>query len=264
MTAAPTAGLRRVEQVMGTVVGIDVRSPMSPTAIDEAFCYLNVIEARFSPFRPDSEVERLARGELSMGDASDELRAIEALCRELREETDGAFDAWGHRPDGAFDPTGVVKGWAVDGVAGILRSAGATSFSINAGGDVLVTGESEPGRPWRVGVRHPLTADRTAAVLELDEAAVATSGSYERGAHIVDPSTGRRADGLLSVSVASSSLARADALATAVFAMGDAGPRWFAGRGGALLAITTDERVLTTPPMDRLLGRGRLIRRAIS
>ena len=84
--------------------------------------------------------------------------------------------------------------------------------------------------------------------------AVATSGTYERGAHIVDPATGLPAAGLLSVTVAAPSLARADALATAVFAMGMAGPRWFAGRGGALLAITTDQQVLTTPAMDRLLA----------
>ena len=103
-----------------------------------------------------------------MADASDELLAVTALCHDLRLETDGAFDAWGHRPDGSFDPTGLVKGWALDGAAGILRAAGATSFAINGGGDVVVAGEAAPGRPWRVGIRHPLRPDRTAAVLELD------------------------------------------------------------------------------------------------
>ena len=239
---------------MGTAIGIDVRSAVPATALDHALAYLRDVDARFSPFRPDSEISRLARGELAMADASDDLTAIAALCDELRRETVGAFDAWGHRSDGAFDPTGLVKGWALDGAAGILRTAGATSFAINGGGDVVVAGEAAPGRPWRIGVRHPLVADRTAALVELADAAVATSGAYERGAHIVDPWIGQPAGGLLSVTVVAGSLARADALATAVFAMGSLGPRWFAARGGALLAITADERVLTTPAMDRLLA----------
>jgi thiamine biosynthesis lipoprotein len=84
----------RVERVMGTVIGIDVRSDIPGEALDHAFAYLHEVDARFSPFRPDSEIERLARGELSMADASDELLAVTALCHELRLETDGAFDAW--------------------------------------------------------------------------------------------------------------------------------------------------------------------------
>lgn len=239
---------------MGTAIGIDVRSVVPATALDDAFAYLRDVDARFSPFRPDSEISRLACGELAMADASDDLSAIAALCDELRRDTDGAFDAWGHRPDGAFDPTGLVKGWALDGAAGILRAAGATSFAINGGGDVVVAGEAAPDRPWRIGVRHPLVADRTAAVVELVDAAVATSGAYERGAHVVDPRTGQPAGGLLSITVVACSLARADALATAVFAMGGLGPRWLGARGGALLAITADEMVLTTPAMDRLLA----------
>ena len=130
---------------MGTVIGIDVRSDIPAEALDHAFAYLHEVDARFSPFRPDSEIERLARGELSMADASDELLAVTALCHELRLETDGAFDAWGHRPDGSFDPTGVVKGWALDGAAGILRAAGALSFAINGGGDVVVAGRGGAG-----------------------------------------------------------------------------------------------------------------------
>ena len=89
---------------MGTAIGIDVRSLVPATALDDAFAYLRDVDARFSPFRPDSEISRLACGELAMADASDDLSAIAALCDELRRDTDGAFDAWGHRPDGAFDP----------------------------------------------------------------------------------------------------------------------------------------------------------------
>jgi FAD:protein FMN transferase len=252
-SARRSGSIRRVEEVMGTVVGIDIRSEVAPDALDDAFAYLHEVDARFSPYRADSEIERLARSELALREASDEVLAVAALCHELLRATDGAFDAWGHRPGGVFDPTGVVKGWALDGVAGILRAAGATSFAINGGGDVVVAGEAAPGKPWRVGIRHPLEADRTAAVLGVVDAAVATSGAYERGAHIIDPATGRPAAGLLSATVVAPSLARADAFATAVFAMGNSGPRWIAQRGGALIAVMTDQQVVTTPAMDRLL-----------
>ena len=108
-------------------------------------------------------------------------------CDELRAATGGAFDARAPLP-GMLDPTGLVKGWAVERAAALLERAGARRFLVDAGGDVVLR-----GGPWRVGIRHPRLRDRLAAVLELRDGAVATSGAYERGAHIVDPRTGRPA-----------------------------------------------------------------------
>ena len=93
---------------------------------------------------------------------------------------------------------------------------------INAGGDVVAFGEPQPGRPWRIGVRDPRSAGGLLTVVELD-AAVATSGVYERGHHILDPRTGLPARGLLSASVTGPELALADALATGLFASGGLG-----------------------------------------
>jgi FAD:protein FMN transferase len=105
------------------------------------------------------------------------------------------------------------------------------------------------GGPWRVGIRHPRERDRLCAVLELDEGAVATSATYERGEHIADPHTGRPPRGVLSVTVTGPDLARADAYATAAFAMGEAGPAWTAGLPPGYEAMTVLEpgRVLSTP-----------------
>lgn len=156
--------------------------------------------------------------------------------------------------DGGLDPSGLVKGWSIEAAGDILGLAGARNFSINAGGDVIARGEPEPGRPWRVGIRHPELADRLAAVLEVRDLAVATSGAYERGEHIRDPHTGRPPRGLRSVTVVGPSLTYADAYATAAFAMGADGLPWVARHPGyGVYGITDDESVQFTPDIERLL-----------
>lgn len=252
-----TAGARRVEAVMGTVFGIDVRDPIDPAALDEAFAFLHDVDARFSTYRADSEISRLGRGEVALDDSSADVRLVVARCEDLRRETDGAFDARAAGPDGRFDPSGFVKGWAADGAVSILEAAGARTYALNAGGDVVARGEPEPGRGWRVGIRHPGDASSVAAVLEVRDGAVATSGGYERPGHVVDPRTGRPPVGLRSMTVVGPALALADAYATAAFVMGEDGAAWIARRRGfGAIAITTDDRVVWTPLADRLRAPG--------
>ena len=182
---------RRVETVMGIPVVIDVRDgAVGAEALDAAFAFLREADATFSTYRADSQISRLNRGELAARDTAPAVQEVLARCESLRAATRGAFDARAPRP-GSVDPTGLVKGWAVDRAAAILEAAGARSYCVNAGGDVRVRGGPEPGRPWRVGIQHPRRRDRLAAVLAARDLAVATSGAYERGEHIVDPRTGR-------------------------------------------------------------------------
>jgi thiamine biosynthesis lipoprotein len=239
---------------MGTIVSVAVRAPLvSDDVLDRFFERLREIDARFSPFRADSEVSRLVRGEISEADASPDLRHVLSACDHLAEVTGGAFDARGHRPDGRPDPTGYVKGWAIEEAAWLLDSAGARNYWINAGGDILARGEAAPGQPWRVGIQHPDRRDRVAAVLAVSNRAVATSGSYERGEHIRDP----RRDGaapsrLRSVTVVGPTLAFTDAYATALFVMGLHGLTWIASHPEyEALAVTADHRVVPTPGLDR-------------
>jgi FAD:protein FMN transferase len=242
---------------MGTVVSIDVRPPFVPDeAIEAVVDWFHDVDRRFSPFKPDSEVSRIINGDLALDDASPDVRAMVTLADEVRVISGGAFDARAHRADGAPDPTGVVKGWSVDEAAAILRLAGACNFQVNAGGDLLAAGESEPSVAWRIGIRHPDRADRVAGVLRVRDLAVATSGLYERGAHIVDPRTGVAPTGLRSVTVVGPTLARADAYATAAFAMGEQGLAWVAGLGGfGAMAVTSDDRVVWTELADALVDR---------
>lgn len=211
----------RIEHVMGTTVSIDVRAPfVDESALDAAIAWFHDVDRRFSPFRPDSEVCRVRSGTLALADAAVDVRAMFTLADALRDRTAGYFDPRGFRDDSRPDPTGVVKGWSVDEAVSILRLAGARNLQVVAGGDLVAAGEPEPGRPWRIGIRHPDDGTTVAAVLGVRDLAVATSGLYERGGHIRDPHTGAVPTGLRSLTVVGPTLAAADAFATAGFAMG--------------------------------------------
>jgi thiamine biosynthesis lipoprotein len=251
----------RVERVMGTVVSIDVRepdpgNPAITAAIEAAVAWLNEVDARFSVHRDGSEIRRLDRGELALDDCHPDVRHVLRACEDLRRETGGAFDARGHRVDGRLDPSGYVKGWAVDEAADLLTAAGARAFAINAGGDIVARGEPAPGEPWRVGIRHPADAAGVAAVLAIRDAAVATSGLYERGPHIRDPRSGAIPDAYASVTVVGPRLAPADAYATAALAMGAEGPSWVAARPDyGILVLDAAGTATWSDLVDRLLAR---------
>ncbi|MCU1452525.1 MAG: thiamine biosynthesis protein [Acidimicrobiales bacterium] len=252
MTAvAPEAPIRRVERVMGTAFGITVLDPIEPAAVDEAYDWLRWVDATFSTYEPGSEISRLRRGELGLDDTSPEVREVLNRCAELTELTDGWFTIRS-TPADALDPSGLVKGWSIDRTATILRMAGATTFSVNGGGDIVCGLGPGPGGVWRVGVRHPDESGSLAAVLDLRDRAIATSGTYERGDHIWG---GRSAGpGLLSATVVGPELGTADALATALFADGSGLPTWLERFGGYdALVVTGDRRVRWTPGFDQHL-----------
>jgi thiamine biosynthesis lipoprotein len=231
----------RVEHVMGMTVAVDVRDEIPPGAVDETFSWFRHVDRVFSPFRDDSEISRIARGAATREHASPPVQEVLAECERLTALTGGFFDPLA---TGWLDPSGFVKGWAVERARKLLEWAGARRLAVNAGGDAVVRG----GRPWRVGLQHPSERRRLAAVVELRDAAIATSGAYERGAHIINPRDKKPARGLVSLTVAGPDLAFADAYATAGFAMGDEAPRWLAALDGyEAMAIREDLRVVCTP-----------------
>ncbi|OIK00717.1 thiamine biosynthesis protein [Streptomyces colonosanans] len=216
--------LRHTEEVMGTVFSFDVRGGEPETvrsALEEAIAALHRVDEVFSTYREHSQISRLSRDELAVGDCDPEVAEVLALGAVAERLSGGWFST---RYEGRIDPTGIVKGWAVERAARHLAAAGARGVSVNGGGDVQMYGMPEPHRPWRVGVSDPLRSGGLAAVVSAagsDELAVATSGTAERGAHIVDPRTGRPAvTDLVAVTVVGPRLTWADAWATAAFAMG--------------------------------------------
>jgi thiamine biosynthesis lipoprotein len=228
--------LVHVEHVMGTAVSFDVRGDCPPGAIERAVAWLHAVDAEFSTYRPDSGVSRYARGKAP---SSADLRWVIDRCELLRAETGGFFDA---HATGSFDPSALVKGWAVQRAADGLRMEGVEQLCVNAGGDVVAF-----GRSWLVGIRHPRDPHALAAIVEAQDLAVATSALYERGAHIVTPQ-GRAPEGVLSVTVVGADLGMADAYATAAFAMGAGAAEWTLGLADyEALTILADESVWTTP-----------------
>jgi len=206
---------------MGMPVTVDVRGGgVAAAALDEVFADLDRMDRLFSPYRAASEVSRIDRGELSPESASPEVRAVIDLCERYRRATGGWFSAW---IGGRFDPSGLVKSWAMDRACAILERHGARNYVLNAGGDVVARGHREDGERWRVGIRHPVQRDRVVRVLLAADLAVATSGTYEKGAHVRDPHTGAHATGVLSVTVAGADIVEADVHATAALAMGRGG-----------------------------------------
>ncbi|WP_298336651.1 FAD:protein FMN transferase [Ferrimicrobium sp.] len=177
--------------------------------VERARAELGRIDAVFSTYRSDSEVSRLRRGERSVH--SDELDEVIALCEVARELSDGYFNPWA--VPGGFDPSGLVKGWAAERILGMVIATGATEAVVNGGGDIAIHSDTL----INVGIRHPHHADRLCGVVQTNSA-VATSGLYERGCHVVNPVGDEL--GAFAATIVGAPLYLADALATAVIAGG--------------------------------------------
>lgn len=245
---------------MGTVFSFDVRGgdpEAVRVALTEAVAGLHRVDEVFSTYRESSEISRLGRGELTVEECAPEVAEVLALGEEAARLSDGWFST---SYEGRLDPTGIVKGWAVERAARRLAAAGASGASVNGGGDVQLLGVPGPQRPWRVGVSDPLRPGGLAAVISAagaSELAVATSGTAERGAHVVDPRTGRSAvTDLVAVTVVAPTVTWADCWATAAFAMGSrAGLRWLESLPDVeALLITAGDEVRCTGGLAARLG----------
>ena len=240
---------RHVEHVMGTVFSIDVRDPVSFAAVDGVVEWLHWVDDTFSTYQDDSEICRLDRGEISLEDCCDEVVDIMARCAMLERRSGGAFSA---HAGGRIDPSGLVKGWSIDVAAGMLTAAGSSRHAVNGGGDVRVVGRPEPGRAWQIGVADPLTPGGLATVVSVVDAAVATSGTAERGLHVVDPTSGEMATELASVTVVGPDLGLADAYATAAMVKGRHARTWLEEQlGYEAFAVTAEGVRWRTSGFDR-------------
>ena len=207
--------MRRMYECMGTVASLDIPGCEEQAVFDDVFDRLKAIENRFSTYIPHSEISQFRSGEIVEAELSDELQRVLAACKSYEAKTDGYFSAYF---DGTCNPTGYVKGWAIAEVARLLESKSIDTFLINIGGDIL----AQSNRPdfWKVGLQHPLDAQKTFGTLSVDSIAVATSGTYERGKHIINPHSQDAALEVVGTTVFGPNIIDADVYATAVCAMG--------------------------------------------
>lgn len=212
-------------ETMGTVVSVrvpDSEAQARPSELDEAVAggqrAFDELDRRFSLYRPDSELSQVARGEIPLASSSEEMRLAYADALEWRNRTNYTFTP--HRPDDTVDLSGTVKAMGIEALAHSLHESGFDTFLINAGGDMLASGQPDGG--WRVGIANPADPETLVALIELtaENQAVATSGTAERGEHIW-----RRPDtdtNFVQATVIAEDIMTADVLATTIIAGGQA------------------------------------------
>ena len=250
-----------VEQVMGMPVSVHVRGPLArgddaDAAVARGVADLHRTDEIFSTWQAGSQISRLRRGELTAADADPWVREVIALCDEARERTGGWFDALlpdrsdrSDRSDGErrFDPTGLVKGWAIERVTRAL-SADLPDHDVlvNAGGDLAVRCRRTDTPDWHLGVEDPADRSRLLATVPLRTGGMATSGAAARGAHILDPHSGDPVARGGSVTVVGPDLLWADVHATAAFAQGAGCEPYLARLAGHLSFVVRPDGTTAT------------------
>ena len=223
--------LSRQVESWGTVILFElssqqVREDKLIQAFSEAEKFIHHVDELFSTYKENSIISRLKREEIEISSCSPEVQEVWDLCEKTMELTDGAFNPWLK----GFDPSGLVKGWAAQKCGEIFEKYGVENSLVNAAGDLALRGGLLTGgevTPWEIGIRNPEIKDEIVESFKINTGAIATSGSYEKGAHIYDPFTNLIAIGARSATVIGPDAAIADALATALMVSGKDGAIWF-------------------------------------
>lgn len=241
--------MKRTRLIMGMPISVAIEDKAADeAAFKKVFDYFHYVDETYSPFKPVSEVSRINDG-LPESEWSEEMKTVLKLCETTKRQTHGYFDVY---HDGKLDPSGLVKGWAINNAAGLLRGQGFKNYYIEAGGDIQAGGHSGDGQPWRVGIRNPFNRDEIVKVVSVSTEGVATSGTYIRGQHIYDPRGGGEIKDVASLTVIGPDIYDADRFATAAFAMGRPGIGFIEALGGfEAYMITADGLATLTSGFER-------------
>ena len=208
--------MNRTWVTMGTVASLTAPGSIPDAVAERVEDVCARIDERFSLYRGDSELARIASGAARLEDSGSELRQAYADALLWRERTDGAFTP--HRPDGVIDLSGIVKALAMAQARDVLDAAGIRGWMLGIGGDLVWA--SDVAKPI-LGIVDPFDRGRLLTTLKPvpGRRALATSGSAERGEHIWSRADLPRTP-YLQVSVAADDIVTADVLATAIVAGG--------------------------------------------
>jgi thiamine biosynthesis lipoprotein len=212
--------MKETRILMGMPITVEiVDSGVVKDDIESVFDYFKFIDQKFSTYKKDSEISLINSNKIKSNDFSPEMNEIFSDAEETSKITSGYFNIL--TPSGIYDPSGIVKGWAIHNAAKILKTRGFKNFYIDAGGDIQVSGKNSVGEKWKVGIRNPFNTDEIIKILELEDCGIATSGSYIRGDHIYNPNKkGETIKDIVSMTVIGGNVYDADRFATAAFAMG--------------------------------------------
>ena len=215
--------MKHTRIIMGMPVILDIPNrESSPELFEEVFSYFESIDERFSPYKASSEITAINQHGLPEVDWSEEMKTVFRLAEETKRLTGGYFDI--HTPQGHWDPSGLVKGWAIHNAAKLILSRGVHNFYLEVAGDIQTSGCNALGRPWAIGIQNPFDRREIIKTVYVADRGIATSGSYVRGQHIYDPVGKRRMiDDIVSITVIGPNVYEADRFATAAFAMGGKG-----------------------------------------
>lgn len=200
--------------IMGMPITVAFEDKVDREIFQEIFNYFRKIDQKFSTYKKNSEISQINDGKLTLKNASSDVKKIFKLAKKTKEQTEGFFDIY---QNGKFDPSGIVKGWAILNAANLLKKKGINKFFVDAGGDIEVS-----GHVWKVGIRNPFNQTEIVKVLYINNVGIATSGNYIRGDHIWNPN-GEMVSDIVSLTVIGPDILEADRFATAAFAMGKDG-----------------------------------------
>jgi thiamine biosynthesis lipoprotein len=217
--------MKQTRLLMGMPVTLEVIDDAATEAIfNTVFAYFAYVDEKFSVYKCGSEISLINKQMLPLEQASADMRLIFALAEQTRQQTDGFFNI---ARNGVYDPSGLVKGWAIYNAAAIVRQHGFQNFYVDAGGDIQAVGQRGQDQSWRVGVRNPFNPHQIVKVLSISDCGVATSGIYIRGQHIYNPKNHTQPiTDIVSLTVIGPNIYEADRFATAAFAMGTPGIRF--------------------------------------
>jgi len=204
---------------MGMPITVEVVDESATDAdVDAIYKYFEYVDETFSTYKETSEITRINKGTLSLAEASEDMHTVFRLSDQTKWETDGYFDIY---RNGSYDPSGIVKGWAIYNAAEQLRARGFKHYYVDAGGDIQTAGKNAEGQTWRVGIRNPFNIQQIVKVVYIHDHGIATSGSYIRGQHIYNPKSSEPfVSDVVSLTVIGPNVYEADRFATAAFAMG--------------------------------------------
>ncbi len=213
--------MKQTKLIMGMPITVEILDEAtSLDSFEKVFNYFEFIDQKFSTYKPNSEVSKINDGKIKISQYSNEMKKVLRLSEQTKNQTDGYFDVFFK---GKFDPSGIVKGWAIWGAFRILKNLGYKNFYVDAGGDIQVSGKNKQDKLWRVGIKNPFNQSQIVKVLAVEDKGVATSGNYIKGEHIYDPKKGLKRDDIVSLTVIGPNIYEADRFATAAFAMGKKG-----------------------------------------